>query len=97
MKAIKFKARDGQTMFAWATDTDPINVLVELTWAWGAGQSMCDWDCPTKAGGYCLDCHSIAYSARERAKVRLDRAWEVRKARIKAAADERYVEMWAVN
>ena len=54
-------------MFAFDAETDPIEVVIELAWAWtdvaGAKQSLCNWNCPTRSGEYCLDCHATAANA----------------------------------
>jgi hypothetical protein len=35
-----------------------------MTYAKGLG-SLCNWDCPARTGGYCLECHATAYVAKE--------------------------------
>lgn len=71
MAPISFRARDGRRMFAFHPATDPLDVLVELAWAWPSGQSVCGSGCPTPEGGYCMDCHLVAYGAREAARDRM--------------------------
>ena len=74
---IKFHDGAGETMFAFALDTDPLDVLVELCWAYTRGQSICElgYACP-HPDGYCCDCHDVAYAARKEAERRLIRVSE---------------------
>jgi hypothetical protein len=62
------EVHDEQGLRAWAfeADTDPDMVLwaVMMTYAKGLG-SLCNWDCPARTGGYCLECHATAYVAKE--------------------------------
>lgn len=39
--------------------------LIEVVMRWAEGGDSCDWDCPRKHGGYCVDGHAEAYNARE--------------------------------
>lgn len=72
MSAVKFKSRDGATMFAFSVKTDPDEVLRELAWAWPGGQHLCNWPCPrSDGGGYCLDCHAVGYEALAEARRRV--------------------------
>jgi hypothetical protein len=59
-------------MFAFSPDTDPPKVVRALAWAWAGGdpyhnlppgQNLCFGPCPFLEGGYCLDCHGVAYAA----------------------------------
>jgi hypothetical protein len=58
---------EGRRMFAFGGDTDPFEVVVAVAWAWADGMSLCDWDCPTRSGSYCLDCHVTAFMAAKEA------------------------------
>lgn len=72
-RAIGFLPREGLRMFAFDPQTDPTNVLVELAWAHpdDKRQSLCGAPCPKQeTGGYCLDCHSVAWSAKTEAERR---------------------------
>ncbi len=66
---IAFTARDGRRMFAFAPATDPDTVLAELVWAYVGGQVVCGQHCPCP-DGYCVDCHSVAASARSTLEAR---------------------------
>ena len=56
---------DGTLMFAFDPGTDPLRVLAQLVWTYANGErSLCGYECPAVDGKYCLDCHSVAYSAR---------------------------------
>ena len=46
------------------TISDEELIEVVMRYAERRGDS-CDWDCPAKHGGYCLDGHAEAYNARE--------------------------------
>jgi hypothetical protein len=85
-------------MFSWYGGTDPLNVVVELAWAWAKPdqQKICDMPgCPTEDGGYCLDCHGVAYSAQEGARRRLKMIQKVHTERLKMVAEARAVsEGW---
>lgn len=39
--------------------------LIEVVMRWANGTDSCDWDCPRKSGGYCVDGHAEAFNARE--------------------------------
>lgn len=62
---IRFRARSGQVMFAFHPMTDPLNVIVELAWAYTACQPICgSKGCPATQGSYCLECHMTAAGLR---------------------------------
>jgi len=72
VSVVAFKARDGQRMFAFCPRTDPLDVLIELSWTHPEGVSSCGRACPTTEGSYCLDCHCIAANARDEAQRRME-------------------------
>lgn len=58
-------------MFAFSPVTDPIEVLIELAWAWPAGQTICSFRGESHPDTYCVECHAVAWAAREQARERL--------------------------
>lgn len=53
--------------FAFDPRTDPFAVLYSLAWAYKNQVSVCGsayrGGCPAVVNDYCLDCHSVGYSA----------------------------------
>ena len=45
-------------------DDDEALIEIVMQFAERRGDT-CDWDCPGKHGGYCIDGHVVAYNARE--------------------------------
>jgi len=76
---IELRDEQGRRMWAFNPQTDPYKVLHTLSWAWAAqpedrakyiapGRSLCGSSCPFVDGGYCLDCHGIAWTALQQAR-----------------------------
>ena len=65
---VRFRSLSGEIMFAFTPATDPLEVLVELAWAWRDGQIVCDLAGETHPDTYCVECHSIAWAALTEAK-----------------------------
>ncbi len=74
----------GRRMWAFNPTTDPFKVLRAVAYAWAAppfersryippGQNLCFAPCPVLEGGYCLDCHAVAWAALAEARRR--EAW----------------------
>lgn len=63
---IRFVDRVGNTLFAYDPLTiNSTHVLRELAWAYPAHQKICPAKhCPADQQGYCLECHSVAATAR---------------------------------
>jgi hypothetical protein len=65
----------GRRMWAFNPVTDPPKVVYAIAWAWAGrpgllppGHNLCFAPCPFLEGGYCLDCHAVAYAALEAAR-----------------------------
>ena len=63
----------GRRLFAFDCQTDPYEVLAAVSWAHPNGVSICRSGSCLNArdgGGYCVDCHTLAWSALDAARRR---------------------------
>ena len=64
----------GRRLFAFDPTTDPYEVLAAVSWAHPDGVSICRSGSCSYArpggGGYCVDCHTLAWNALDAARRR---------------------------